>query len=432
MINPNYSITGCVRILSILFVIAASTACSQYKNVQIPLVKGGYPYGGCEPSIDMHPTNTDYLAVGSILDGYHYSKDGGKTWTSKQMKSSYGVYGDPVLKFNGKGNVYYFHLASYKKTTHLDRIVCQKAEKIDAKFNDGTAPAPNGAKVQDKHWMVIDPKTDVIYMTWTQFDKYDSADPKDSSIIVFSKSLDNGNTWSSPKRISWFGGDCLDGDNTVEGAVPALGRNGELFVVWSGPKGLMFQVSKDKGETWLKEEVKLFDHEGGWNIEVPDFFRANGLPVFVSDHSESSPHFGNLYLNWTVQNERTGQTAVMFSKSTDDGKTWSSPQEVHATSTKWNHFLTWLTVDPSNGYLHFVYYKKDRSSKLTDVAWSFSKDAGESFIETVISEKPFEPNASVFFGDYLNIVARNNVIRPVWPRMDKGAISLWTALIDLK
>ena len=40
------------------------------------------------------------------------------------------------------------------------------------------APEPNGTKVQDKHWIVIDPQTDEIYMTWTQFDAYDSADPK--------------------------------------------------------------------------------------------------------------------------------------------------------------------------------------------------------------------------------------------------------------
>ena len=52
-----------------------------------------------------------------------------------------------------------------------------------------------------------------------------------------------------------FGGDCLDGDNTVEGAMPALGKT-ESYL-WFGlvQKGLfMLQVSKDKGETWLEEE----------------------------------------------------------------------------------------------------------------------------------------------------------------------------------
>jgi len=244
--------------------------------------------------------------------------------------------------------------------------------------------------------------------------------------------LDDGETWTLPKRISRYGGDCLDGDNTVEGAMPALGKNGEIYVAWSGPKGLMINVSKDQGETWLKEEGFLFDHEGGWNIEVDDFFRCNGLPVFLSDHHKSSPHYGNLYLNWTIQNMKTGQTSVVFSSSTDNGKSWSTPTTVHKKSTKYNHFLTWFTIDPSNGNIHFVYYRKGVDSKPTDVVWAQSMDGGNSFKEQVISEKSFEPNPLVFFGDYLNIAARDNVVRPVWPRMDKGHISLWTAIIDLK
>ncbi len=425
-------IIGYGKYLCYLCLLLGFTACSQYKNVEIPMADGWYPYSGCEPSIDMDPSNTDHLVAGSILNGYHYSLDGGRNWTSKALKSSFGVYGDPVLKFNSKGNVFYFHLASYPKTSHLDRIVCQRSETIDGKFNDGTAPAPNGTKVQDKHWMVIDPETDVIYMTWTQFDAYDSSNPKDSSIILFSKSKDDGNTWTSPKRISKFGGDCLDSDDTVEGAMPALGSNGELFVVWSGPRGLMMQVSTDRGESWLDEELKLFDHVGGWNIDVPDFYRANGLPVFVSDYSKTSPNYGNLYLNWTIQDERTGRTAVMFSKSTDNGKSWSKPTMVHDNDLEFHHFLTWLCVDPITGFLHVVYYKKGMDSKETDVAWSFSKDGGSSFAEKVISKTSFKPSENVFFGDYLNIVAINNIIRPVWPRMDDGKISLWTALIEVK
>ena len=94
-------------------------------------------------------------------------------------------------------------------------------------------------------------------MTWTQFDAYDSPNPKDSSFIMFSKSTNRGISWSEPKRISKFGGDCLDGDLTVEGAVPALGLNGEIYVTWAGPKGLVFQKSIDDGKTWLKEEKFL-------------------------------------------------------------------------------------------------------------------------------------------------------------------------------
>ena len=421
---------GFVKLISFLIIGLPLSALGQFKNVQIPLADNAYAYSGCEPSIDINPSNPQQIAVGSILDGYHYSQDGGQTWNVKQLESPYGVYGDPVLKFNAKGNVFFLHLASYEKATHLDRIVCQRAENVKGKFNDGSFSKPNGAKVQDKHWIVIDPETNVIYMTWTQFDAYNSSVPEDSSFIHFAKSIDNGETWTEPKRISIQGGDCLDGDNTVEGAMPALGMGQMLYVIWTGPNGLMMRRSLDLGETWETTEKMLFAHEGGWTIEVPDFYRSNGLPVFVSDYNPKSPHYGNLYLNWAIQDEKTGRTAVLFSKSVDHGANWTLPVQVHADSSEFNHFFTWMTVDPINGNIHFVYYRKARNARATDVVWASSTNAGESFDEEVISNEPFEPSGNIFFGDYLNIAAVDNVVRPVWPRMDKGKISLWTALID--
>ena len=426
--------TGCVKLISILIVCLPFLVLGQsdYKNVQIPLAKGFYTYSGCEPSIDIDPNNPNNIAVGSILDGYHYSEDSGKTWKAERLKSPYGVYGDPVLKFNGKGNIFYLHLSSYNKTSHLDRIVCQRADDLKGKFNEGSYSKPNGSKVQDKHWIVIDPETDEIYMTWTQFDAYNSTNSKDSSFIHFAKSSDDGETWTDPVRISIKGGDCLDGDDTVEGAMPALGKEGMLYTVWSGPHGLILRSSADRGQTWSPTEQILFKHEGGWTIDVPDFYRSNGLPVFISDHNADSPHYGNLYLNWAIEDEETGRTSVLFSKSEDNGESWSSPVQVHKDSSEYNHFLTWMTVDPSNGNLHFVYYRKSRKSKATDVVWASSKNGGESFDEEVISEQSFEPSGTVFFGDYLNIAAVDNVVRPVWPRMDNGKITLWTALINFE
>jgi hypothetical protein len=36
----------------------------------------------------------------------------------------------------------------------------------------------------------------------------------------------------------------------------------------------------------------------------------------------------------------------------------------------------------------------------------------------------------VFFGDYLNITAHNNVIRPMWMQLNSTSLSVWTALVD--
>lgn len=411
------------------------SSCSKivFDVVQIPGVENqSYSYSQSEPSIAINPKDTNQVVAGSILDEYYYSNDGGRNWKSQKLTSTYGVWGDPVLIFDTTGNVHYFHLASYKETSHLDRIVCQTASSIEGPFNDGSFPSPNGTKVQDKHWMIVNPKNNHIYMTWTQFDAYDSKEPLDSSIIVFSKSIDQGKTWSTPVRISHYAGDCVDNDLTVEGAVPAIGRNGEIFVCWAGPKGLVMQVSKDEGETWLTVEKEIEWQHGGWTLTIPGIYRANGLPILVSDLSNGENH-GTLYLNWADQRNGETDTDIWLMKSTNNGETWSEPIRVNQDNSKNHQFFTWMTIDQSTGHLYFVYYdRRNFKDNKTDVYLSVSKDGGTSFKDYKISNKPFTPSQEVFFGDYLNISVVNGVIRPIWPRMDNGKISLWVTLISEK
>jgi hypothetical protein len=422
-----------VKICFLFFVLISLSVSGQtvFQNVKLkPYNLMSEIYGQSEPSIAIDPKNPNNIAAGCILSDYYFSKDSGKTWESRKMSSTYGVWGDPAILFDTTGRVYYFHLADYKKTSWIDRIVCQSAPTVDGKFNEGTFPKPNGTKAQDKHWMVLNPMNNDIYLTWTQFDKYDSALESDSSIILFSRSSDQGKTWSDPKRISFFGGDCLDSDETVEGAVPSVGPNGEIYVVWSGPKGLVFQVSKDRGKTWLPVERKIGPQIEGWDLDIPGMNRANGLPILVSDLS-NGPNRGNLYLNWCDQRNGKDNTDVFLSVSKDGGETWSEARKVNQDNTKNHQFFTWLTVDQSTGYLYFVYYDRRNYFDLrTDVYISRSTDGGLTFKDFRISDKPFTPDAKNFFGDYLNISAVKGEIRPIYPRMDDGKISLWVTLIQ--
>lgn len=425
-----------MKIITLLLGIAILTSCgiSKVKTVQLDLPETStYPYAQVEPSIAIHPRNQNIQIAGSVLDDYYYSTDGGKNWESKTLKSKYGVYGDPVLAFDSLGRAYYFHLAHYSGGTHLDRIVCQYTDDVTKEFSKGSSPRPLGSKVQDKHWVCIDPDNNDIYMTWTQFDAYNSSASIDSSIIVFSKSEDQGVTWTEPIRISKFAGDCLDDDNTVEGATPTIGKNGEIFVVWAGPKGLVMQKSTDKGLTWLEEEKVIGPQFGGWTLEIPGINRANGLPILVSDCSNGA-NFGNLYLNWCDQRGGEDNTDSWLSISKDNGETWSTPKKVNQdTGIKAHQFFTWMTIDQSTGNLYFVYYDRRNSNSIkTDVYAACSKDGGNTFTEARLTKKPFIPNPDLFFGDYLNIAAVNGTIRAIYPRMDKNKISLWVALLNVK
>jgi hypothetical protein len=379
-----------------------------------------------EPSIKINPQNTNYIVAGSVLNHYYFSNDSGITWQPGILNSSYGVWGDPVIDVDSDGNFYYFHLSNPPSGNWIDRIVCQKSTDNGQTWNDGTFTGLNGTKAQDKHWSIIDPNTNTIYLTWTQFDAYGSTNPADKSIILFSKSTDQGATWSTPLKINQVDGDCVDSDNTVEGAVPALGPNGEIYVSWAGPNGLVFNKSLDGGNTWLNQEIQISAIPGGWDFAIPGIYRANGLPITKCDVS-GGPNNGTIYVNWADQRNGINNTDVWLSKSTDQGETWSTPVRVNNDTSGKQQFFTWMDIDQTNGNLFFVFYdRRDYNDTQTDVYLAYTTDGGETFSNVKISESPFTPNPGVFFGDYTNLSVHNNIVRPIWTRLDGGSLSVWT------
>jgi hypothetical protein len=59
-----------------------------------------------------------------------------------------------------------------------------------------------------------------------------------------------------------------------------------------------------------------------------------------------------------------------------------------------------------------------------------SADGGETFTNFPVSETPFLPSSNIFFGDYTNITAHDNVVRPVWARCHNSLMSILTAIVD--
>lgn len=384
-----------------------------------------------EPCIVIDPARPNVMMVGSNLNFFYTSTDTGHTWSNEILYSAYGVWGDPVLIIDTTGDFYYFHLSNPASGNWIDRIVCQKTTNDGAVWSPGTFTGLNGTKAQDKEWAVVDRSTNYIYVTWTQFDEYDSQLPTDSTIILFSRSEDAGQTWSTPTRLNTIAGDCVDSDNTVEGAMPAVGANGEVYVAWAGPEGLLFNRSLDNGDTWLSEEIFVDSMPGGWDQDISGIMRANGLPVTVTDLS-GGPNHGTIYINWTDQRNGTGDTDVWLRKSADGGDTWSDAVRVNDDAAGNEQFFSWMTVDQETGYLYFVFYdRRDHTDDATDVYLAYSKDGGDTFVNEKISETSFIPNAGVFFGDYTNIAAHNGIIRPVWARMDTGSTSVWTHLYTM-
>ena len=423
---------------SCLLVLSAS-AQSEYKNVELVSGKGRFSsFDPSEPSIAIDPTNPMNIVAGSILNNVYKSSDGGLTWDHDVLKSSHGVYGDPTIVASPKGDFYFLHLGDPENkgcssSRLLESIVIQQL--IDKKFScskkcwtDGIAIGTNAPKDQDKQWATTSKDGSEIYVTWTEFDKYESAAPNDHSRILFSKGKKGESSFLKPVTISDVVGGCLDDDNTVEGAVPAAGLNNEVYVAWAHQENIYFNKSLDGGNTWMPKSKVVMSIPGGWNQEIPGVYRANGMPILLSDLS-NGPNRGTLYLCWS--DERNGDVDVFVSSSKDGGEHWTEAVRVNNDDTHTQQFFPWMTVDVVTGNLYAVFYdRRNHSDFNTDVYLASSVDGGKTWTNERISEKPFETNAAVFLGDYNNISAVNGVVRPIWTRIDNYRTSVWIAIIQ--
>ena len=405
---------------------------AQYLNIRVDGPGANYPE---EVSIAINPANPNYIAAGANIDHFFSSTDGGLTWTTSFMSSSsYGVWGDPCVAYDELGYLYFGHLSNPPISGYwIDRIVVQRSTNNGLTWNDGAGIGFLNPKEQDKEWLGVDMHSPLykgnIYTTWTEFDSYGSSSPNDSSRIRFSRSTDKGLTWSLAKTVSDRSGDCIDEDNTDEGAVPCVGPNGEVYVSWAGPLGLMFDKSTDAGRTWGVDKY-VTSIPGGWDFSVSGISRCNGLPITACDTS-NSPYRGNIYINWSDQRNGDTDTDIFFVKSGDGGNTWSVVKRVNDDASTRHQFFTWMTIDQTTGAIYIVFYdRRNTTGFATDVYVARSTDGGENFTNFKVNESSFTPNSGVFFGDYTNIAAFNKKIYPIWMRLDGNTLSVWTAIIN--
>lgn len=418
------------KLILLLSVAAINLGKAQFTNVLIS--NTGNPE---EVHIAINPKNTNQIVAGANITAMYRSLDAGATWTIGNLTcAAYNVWGDPVLIWDTAQAAYYIHLSNPPSgggNSWIDRIVVQKSGNAGATYTTCVGVGKNGTKAQDKAWAVVNPTNNAIHMTWTQFDNYGSAATTDSSIILYSRSLDGGLTFSTPKRISKFAGDCIDSDKTVEGAVPAVGPNGDIYVCWSSIQGLMFQKSTDGGNTWLPAEQLIQVTPGGWDNTVSGLQRCNGLPFTFCDLS-NGPYKGTIYVNYSDETNGATDKDIWIIKSTNGGTTWSAPIRVNDDAPGKEQFMSAMTIDQTTGYVYVVFYDRRNfsSGNNTDVYLAVSKDGGNTFVNYKINTNTFLPTSGTFFGDYIGISAVNNVVRPIWMQLNGGSLSVYTCLVN--
>ncbi len=86
----------------------------------------------------------------------------------------------------------------------------------------------------------------------------------------------------------------------------------------AGRNGIFVRRSLDGGKTWEKDAATVKAYQGN----EPDI-QWEDMPRIFADNVPTSPYAGNLYVGWIEW--QLEQSIILFARSTDEGKTFSTP-----------------------------------------------------------------------------------------------------------
>ncbi|MFI5144784.1 MAG: T9SS type A sorting domain-containing protein, partial [Ignavibacteria bacterium] len=351
--------------------------------------------------------------------GYSYSTDGGASWAPSALLDSTILGGnllrnsDASVTVDSAGNFYITTIALNNSNGNTTLAIY--------KSTDGGVTFPIASTLyagssEDKEMITTDlspgsPFYNRLYISWSRLSL--GAD------IKVIRSTDMGGTWSSPANVSSNG--------TGQGSDPAVGANGEVYVVWVNANTWgtqYFSKSTDGGVTFSTQTVFASGNAGNipWSQSGPTTF-----PAVACDIS-GGPRNGNIYVVWG--DGRNGDEDVFLERSTDRGSTWSSPVRINNDGIGNGKVQAWPWIAVNqNGLISVVFYDTRNTSSNNNIeCWvARSSDGGVTFTNEVLSTQQSptnQPNTDVRFGDYIGVDFWTNKIIPVWTDERAGGFDM--------
>ncbi len=372
-----------------------------------------------EPSVAVNSRNPSQVTVVYQYASASYSGDAGASWQKPSPVgiAPYRISGDVSVVYDNSGHAimcciafdslgttdYWGHDATRNGIfikRSLDGGMDWKAG-YDVVDSQGTKP---GIPFEDKPYIVADNThgkfAGDLYVGWTEWRLTES-------VILFSRSTDDGVSWSKPQDISTVHGLPRDDNGGVEGFDGVVTPDGVLHVVWSNGDHIVYKVSRDGGKTFTPDREIIKTAPSSF---IPaDVYRANGFPQIACNSK------GKLYITWS--DYRNGDIDVFDSYSDDGGNSWASPVRVNNDPVHdgKDQFMQWLAVDHSSGAVNVIFYDRrlDPRNVRAWVVLGRSTDGGRSFTNYLLSDSSFVPTHT-FIGDYLGLAASGGRVYGAW------------------
>ena len=384
-----------------------------------------------ENSVFVDPNNADYLlnsnnstswsggSVGSLYGAnYFQSSNGGNSWGGSHLGAGGGNSGDPAAAINLSGRQFVGYISSSggMGISYSDNGSSWTAKTI---YSPGS---------QDKNHLWVDnssssPYEGNLYNVWTDF-----GGGTNDREILFSRSTNDGDTWSSAVNIS----SAVSAGSHNQGCNVQTGPNGEVYVTWtiydswpSDETAIGFAKSTNGGASFSPATRIITNIKGIRNSEVSKNHRVNSFPAMAVDISGGG-NDGNIYIVWTNigtpgTNSGTNRSVYMI-RSSNGGTSWATPVRVNqgAFVNGKEAYFPWITCDAETGTIATVFYDDRNTSSTACEAFSaYSLDAGNTWTDFVVSDVSFTPAAipglaGGYMGDYLGITSKGGKVYPCW------------------
>ncbi|HEY3250056.1 MAG TPA: T9SS type A sorting domain-containing protein [Ignavibacteria bacterium] len=360
--------------------------------------------------------------------GYSYSTNYGATWSASALLDS-TLLGSGLLR-NSDASVTVDTAGNFYITTIALNNSNGNGTLAIFKSTDGGVTFPIGQILaqgsgEDKEMVTTDlvpgsPYRNNIYISWSRL----SLSPD----IRLIRSSNAGQSWSAPVFVS-------SPSTNGQGSDPAVGVNGEVYVVWVSYSYTTqyFNKSTDGGLTFGSPMIIA----SGTAPFIP--FSQSGPTTFPSIAVDVSggPRNGWIYVTWG--DGRNGDADIFLSRSTDHGSTWSAAQRINndALNNGKVQAWPWIAVNDSGKIAILFYDTRNTPNTSIIEAWlARSDNGGVSFTNEVLSSEQSptnRPNSDVRFGDYIGNDFWGNKVVPVWTDERAGGYDqeIYSAVVDI-
>jgi len=331
------------------------------------------------------------LLTSNSLMGYSRSTDRGHSFTDLGAIPTGSIagaanLGDPGLVVQRKGVFYASAIAfnpdPLRTAGFSNTLSVSKSTDGGITFGNPVFIPAGGVLAggfQDKEAIAVDNSGKAndgnVYVGWSSFPPNNA--PQFSLPIFFSRSVDGGNTFSVPMRISG------PGNGINQGTTIAVGPGGDVYVAWlqfSPVSGIFVAKSVNGGASFnppvFVAPVNIIGFGSG---NLFGNFRVNSFP-----NMDVSPINGLVYITYASMpnpfpNPNPNGSDVYFVRSVTGGANWSAPLRLNDVPTG-DQFFPVLAAN-SRGEIRAIWYdrRNDPNNLRIELFSAVSTNAGVSF-----------------------------------------------------